>query len=426
LLSGRLFVDDIRSTSSNDVDSENHGTHVAGIVAAVNGNGIGVSGVAPNARILPLRVFTADDKSGDVAEAIRFAVDSGVKVINLSLGGDSENPSITSAVKYAVDHNVLVVAAAGNAKSGNTIPKWPAVDDNTLAVTAVDRNRAVADFGLRGDYIDISAPGVEILSTQQANKPCGSIPEPIGYGCLQGTSMAAPFVSGAAALLFSARPNITAVQVRFLLTSTAIDLGDPGKDTTFGAGLINLPAAFAALNIMFPMVNDPIITTTSRIGFVATGTTPTTAQSPQLKWYRCTAQGVVVTKKPAECAAINNAVALTYQMTVNDLGKFLRFGVKTTNAGVKSIVLSATSPRVNGIWLKVDGLTPGNTYAIGQLIGSPSKGVRSIKVLSGACRVKNSTLVVRPNATECKFKATIAAKAPFPQLALTATLSSTL
>lgn len=424
--SGRTIINGVESAGATDLDSDGgHGTVVAGIVAAVNGNGIGISGVAPNARILPLRVFPAGSRtsanSNDVARAIRIAVDSGVKVINLSLGDDQQATAITDAVQYAVEHNVLVVAAAGNG-GPNEPQSWPAADDNTIAVQAVDENKNVASFGQRGDYIDLSAPGLQIMSTKTSDFTCKGIDQPVGFGCnkVNGTSFAAPFVSGAAALLFSARPNITAAQVRFLLISTAVDLGDPGKDTTYGAGLINLPAAFAALNIMFPMVNDPIITTLSRVGFLATGTAPTTAQSPQLQWFRCTAQGAVAAKKPAECTAINNAVALTYQMTVNDLGKFLRFGVRTTTAGVKSIVLSATSPRVNGVWLKVDGLLPGNTYTFGQLIGSPSKGIRSIKVVSGACFVKNSTLVVRPNATECKIKVTISAKSPFPQLGFTA------
>ncbi|MFA5774320.1 MAG: S8 family serine peptidase [Ilumatobacteraceae bacterium] len=423
---GQSIIEGNRTSGGADSSgSEGHGTEVAGIVAAVNGNGIGISGVAPNARILPIRVFEAGrptSNSNDVALAVRFAVDAGARVINLSLGSDSEDSRITSAVAYAVSKNVLVVAAAGNEKDGNINPKWPAVDDNTIAVQAVDDNNKEAIFALHGDYIDLSAPGVSVMSTKTSVFTCNGITQPSGYGCdkVNGTSFAAPFVSGAAALLFSARPQITAAQVRFLLTSTAIDLGDPGKDTTFGAGLINLPAAFAALNIMFPMVNDPIITTLSRVGFLATGTAPTNAQSPQLQWFRCTAQGAVAAKKPTECTAINNAVALTYQMTVNDLGKFLRFGVRTTTAGVKSIVLSATSPRVNGVWLKVDGLLPGNTYTFGQLIGSPSKGIRSIKVVSGACFVKNSALVVRPNATECKIKVTISAKSPFPQLGFTA------
>lgn len=425
---GMSIIDGVESVGAVDLDPDDgHGTHVAGIVAAVNGNGIGVSGVAPGARILPLRVFPAGgkSKSGDVARAITFAVDSGVKVINLSLGGDTESTVITEAVKYAVDRNVLVVAAAGNGKEF-AAPKWPAADDNTIAVTAIDEDFSVANFSQRGDYIDLAAPGVKILSTKtnDFNCPQRGTFVAIGYGCLQGTSMAAPFVSGAAALLFSARPQITAAQVRAILISTATDLGAPGRDTTFGAGLINLPAAFAALNTMFPIFNDPVITTDGRVGSVATGTTPTTVRSPQLQWYRCGVAGTATKTIPVECAAITNAVALTYQITAKDLRRSLRFAVTTTTAGVTTTALSATSSKIIGIWLKIESIKRGTKYSFGQLIGSPSKGVRSVKVLAGACVVKNSALVVRPRASECKIRVTIAAKSPFPQLAFTATIKT--
>lgn len=426
LNSGQSIIDGDRTAGGDDIGGlDNHGTHVAGIVAAVNGNGIGISGVAPNARILPLRVFPADggtSSSSDVGVAIRFAVDAGVRVINLSLGGDTDSLSISSAIQYAVGKNILVVASAGNDKEFAP-PKWPAANDNTIAVTAIDRNNNVASFGQRGEYIDLSAPGVSILSTNTTNLPCSGVIQPAGYGCGNGTSYAAPFVSGAAALLFSARPGITAAQVRFLLTSTATDLGTAGKDTTFGAGLLNLPAAFAALNIMLPMVSDPTIASNGRVNSIATGTAPTKSNSPQLQWYRCAGAGVVAAAIPGDCAAINNAVALTYQLTVKDLRKFLRFAVTTTTAGAKSTSISATSPKVIGVWLKLETLQRGATYKFGQFIGSPSKGVRTVKVLSGACFVRSSILVVRAQATQCKIKVTIAAKAPFPQLAFTALIN---
>lgn len=425
---GRSIIDGVEASDATDIGGKlGHGTHVAGIVAAINGNGIGVSGVAPSARILPIRVFPAQSEtssSSDVALAIKFAVDRGVKVINLSIGSGNEDPELTEAVKYAADHNVLVVAAAGNGGE-NQPPPWPAADDNTLAVTALDESHNTTSFDQRGDYIDLSAPGVTILSTRTSDFTCSGIAQPVGYGCGSGTSFAAPFVSGAAALLFSARPQITAAQVRFLLTSTATDLGAAGTDTTYGAGLINLPAAFAALNILFPIVNDPIISTNGRVGSVATGVLPSMTQSPKLQWYRCSGEGLVTAALPANCTPIVNAVAITYQMTAKDLRLFLRFAVTTTTAGVTARALSATSAKVIAIWPKVGVLKRGTTYSFAQLIGSPSKGVRGVKVLVGACIVKNSTLVVRLRATECKIKATINARSPFPQLAFTTTIQAT-
>ena len=424
---GRSIIDGVESVGAGDVDLvEGHGTHVAGIVAAINGNGIGVSGVAPNARIIPYRSLEADGsgKASDVAIAVRLAVDAGAKVINLSLGGDTESIPLRDAIQYAVDKGALIVAAAGNHKEFAP-PSWPAKDDNTIAVTAIDQSNNVASFDQRGEYIDLSAPGVNIISTKMSKFNClPNIPEPAGYGCLHGTSMAAAFVSGAAALLFAARPNITAAQVRALLITSATDLGPVGRDTTFGVGLVNLPAAFAALEIMFPTVINPMITTTGKVGSVASAAIPTRSVSPKLQWYRCTRQGVVSTTPPLDCTPIINAVALTYQMTAKDLRGFLRFAVTSTAGGITTTLLSATSPKIIGMWLKVDAVIPGAKYTFGQLIASPSKGVRSVKVLAGACIVKNLNLVMRPKATGCRIKMSVAAKAPFPQLSFTATIRS--
>ena len=419
---GRAFINNMESAGGNDLEpSGGHGTEVAGVVAAINGNGIGVSGVAPNVRILPLRVFppVGQSNSSDVAFAIKFAVDARVKIINLSLGSDSESSQITSAVSYAVEHNVLVVAAAGN--DGPTKPpSWPAADDNTIAVTSVDEDHSVSQFSRRGDYIDLSAPGRNIMSTKTSDFTCKGVATTAGYGCDSGTSFAAPFVSGAAALIFSARPNLTAAQVRELLLSTATDLGSPGRDTTFGVGLLNIPAAFAAMNAQYPISSDPLIDSNGRVNSVATGTLPTLASSPQLQWYRCASAGPATSALPTGCSPITNAVALTYQVTVKDLRLFLRLAVTTTSGGATNTALSATSPKIIGVWLKVDALARGSTINFGQFIGSPSKGTRSVKVLSGACVVRNSTLVVRAQATQCRIQVTIGAKSPFPKLGFTA------
>ena len=220
---GRTMFGSIDSAGVVDVDADKgHGTHVAGIIAAVADNGIGGAGVAPQARVLPIRALDSLGAgfSMDVSKAVRFAVDTGAKVINLSLGGEIEDPGLTAAIQYAVDRNVLVVAAAGNG-AANSTPKWPAASDLTLAVTAVDRDISVTSFDQRGDYIDLAAPGTSILSTAKND-----------YSIQSGTSMAAAFVSGAAALLFAAQPSITAAQVRDVLQRTATDIGSPGRDTT--------------------------------------------------------------------------------------------------------------------------------------------------------------------------------------------------
>lgn len=406
---GRTMFGSIDSDGVSDIDNNGHGSHVAGIIAAVADNAIGGLGVAPQSRILPIRVLDAQGSgdSKDVSKAVRFAVDSGAKVINLSLGGSTESTSLTAAIQYAVDRNVLVVAAAGNG-AADSPPKWPGASDLAIAVTAVDRNNNVAPFGQRGDYIDLAAPGVSILSTVSND-----------YKFQSGTSMAAAFVTGAAALLFAAQPSITAAQVRDVLQRTATDIGAPGRDTTFGYGLINLVAAVAELDVMFPKIITASLTTEGRVGALAIGAATTSAAAATSQWYRCTASGVATTSKPADCIAITNAVATTYQSTVKDLRKFLRYSVTTTsglNGSISSTHFSATTIPESGAWITTSTISPKTKTPLSKLLRSPSKGTRTIKIINGPCKIRNSALVAPATPGVCTLKVSIAAKAPFPTL----------
>ena len=216
---GNGFVDDVRGwdfvDGDNDpMDLDAHGTHVAGTIAAEN-NGFGVTGVAYNATIMPVRVIDKEGgTSSDVAAGIRYAVDNGANVINLSLGGNFTSTEEEDAIRYASDSGVVVVMAAGN--EGDSQPVYPAryATDWGIAVGAVDSNKTLADFSNRAgatplDYV--VAPGVDILSTTPNNS----------YQSFDGTSMAAPHVSGVAALILSANPNLTPAEVESLLTQTA-------------------------------------------------------------------------------------------------------------------------------------------------------------------------------------------------------------
>ena len=413
---GRTMFGSIDSAGVIDVDLAGHGSHVAGIIAAVANNAIGGSGVAPQSRILPIRVLDGQGSgdSKDVSKAVRFAADSGAKVINLSLGGATESASLTAAIQYAADHNVLIVAAAGNGSADST-PKWPGASDLTIAVTAVDRNNSVTSFDQRGDYIDLAAPGALILSTASND-----------YKIQSGTSMAAAFVTGAAALLFAAQPSITAAQVRDILQRTATDIGAPGRDTTFGYGLINLVAAFAELNVMFPKVITASLTTEGRVGALAVGTASTSAATATSQWYRCTAPGEATTSKPTDCAAIANAVATTYQSTVKDLRKFLRYSVTATsglNGSISSTYFSATTIPESGAWITTSNISAKTKTPLSELLQSPSKGTRTFKVINGSCKLRNSALVAPLLPGVCTLKVSIAAKAPFPTLGFTSIIT---
>jgi hypothetical protein len=409
---GRTMFGSIDSVGVLDIDNAGHGSHVAGIIAAVANNAIGGSGVAPQSRILPIRVLDAQGSgdSKDVSKAVRFAVDSGTKVINLSLGGATESTSLTAAIQYAVDRNVLVVAAAGNG-AADSPPKWPAASDLALAVTAVDRNNSVTSFDQRGDYIDLAAPGASILSTASND-----------YKIQSGTSMAAAFVTGAAALLFAAQPSITAAQVRDVLQRTATDIGAPGRDTTFGYGLINLVAAFAELDVMFPKIITASHTTEGHVGAFAIGTVSTSLATATSQWYRCTAPGEATTSKPLDCSAITNAVAVNYQSTVKDLRKFLRYSVTTTsglNGSISSTYFSATTIPESGAWITTSTISAKTKTPLNELLRSPSKGTRTFKVINGSCKLRNSALVAPAVPGVCTLKVSIAAKAPFPTLGFT-------
>lgn len=197
-----------------------HGTHVAGTIAAEY-NGFGTTGVAPNAKIMALRISDVRGNRftnpGNLAEAIRYAVNNGAKVINMSLGW-TESPELINALNYAASRNVITVSAAGN--SGLASPFAPAKYATHLGISvgAIDSRGRIANFSNRAGYDSrmqhVVAPGVGVWSTMPTNFSKW-------YDTMNGTSMAAPHVAGVVALMLSANPNLTHAQVRYILTQSA-------------------------------------------------------------------------------------------------------------------------------------------------------------------------------------------------------------
>ena len=246
-LAGRLVAGyDFVDNDADPNDGNGHGTHVTGIVAANAGNGLGIEGVAPGAKVMPIRVLD-DEGSGtgeDVAKGIDFAVAHKADVINLSLGGDAigtilgGDEAFTKAVQNALDKGVVVIAAAGN----DTAPfcEQPTVTGPILCIGAIDRRGMRSFYSSSGDLV---APGgsslggsdEDIISTYNDGK----------YAEIAGTSQATPHVAGVAALLVSLGLHGKAVTDRLL--SSATDAGVAGPDDIYGAGILNAKAAVAGL-----------------------------------------------------------------------------------------------------------------------------------------------------------------------------------
>jgi len=249
-LAGRLVAgrDVVEGDASPD-DGDGHGTHVAGIVGAATGNGVGVESVAPGAGLMPVRVLGADGSgtTEGVVAGIDWARTHGADVINLSLGsevlivGAVGGDALDAAIRRALAAGIVVVAAAGN--SGMPVCEQPAAAAGLLCVGAVDKRRERAVFSSFGSGLGMVAPGGSALPV--AGEDVLSTYPPDGYEELAGTSQAAPHVAGAAALLVSL--GLRGREAVDRLLATATDLGAPGVDPVYGHGLVNARAAVAGL-----------------------------------------------------------------------------------------------------------------------------------------------------------------------------------
>lgn len=254
---------------NNDIhpnDDNSHGTHVAGTIAQSTNNNLGVAGLAYSACLMPVKVL---DRNGegfvdDVAEGIIFAADHGAQVINLSLGGNEPSETLENALAHAYNKEVTIVAAAGNNSSDNSF--YPAAyNDYVIAVGATRYDKTLSYYSNYGPDLDLVAPGGQLYIEgtdimfdqndddywdgvlQQTFDPVSKNVRDFSYYFFQGTSMAAPHVAGAAALLIANGNAVTPDEVRTALQNTAQDLGTTGRDDIYGHGLID---AFAALQYL--------------------------------------------------------------------------------------------------------------------------------------------------------------------------------
>jgi thermitase len=219
-------------------DDYGHGTFVASIALAETNNGLGMAGVSWGAEIMPIKVY---DEWGvsyhwHTAGGIEYAVDKGAKIINLSwtlMPGIDPQP-VQTAINYAHSKGALVVAAAGDSFDGSY--KYPAALDHVVSVAATNPDDEHPEFSTHNDKVDVVAPGTDILGVYLGG----------GYARLTSTHAATPNVSGLAALIWSVNPTLTPDEVEDIIESTAVDLGEPGRDEYFGYGRIDASAAVMA------------------------------------------------------------------------------------------------------------------------------------------------------------------------------------
>lgn len=217
-------------------DKNSHGTSMAGLIAAHGRDQLGALGIAPQAKIMPIRSSAADNygEPDDLAEAIEYAISHHADVISISSTG-ATSVRLIQAVRNATAADIIVVAGVGNRPEVTSVG-YPASENGVIAVAGIDRLGRHAAVSVTGPKIEVAAPAVDIYSTSYGGK----------YSKGTGTSSATAIVAGAVALIRSKYPNLPAQEVAHRLTATAIDKGPPGRDDEYGYGVIDLVAALTA------------------------------------------------------------------------------------------------------------------------------------------------------------------------------------
>jgi len=381
VLAGWDFVHSVAIPADSNSDDYGHGTEVAGTIASHGNNGVGIAGACWNCKILPIKVLDSNGSgaTSTVANGIVWAVDHGANIINLSLAGPGGDPAYVTALNYAVAHGVLVVIAAGN--SGSNLPNvcngqcggYPAYYakdiPGVISVGAMNYNSDLYSFSNFGSWVEVAAPGCVVAVTMdgsyQPNGVCG-------------TSIASPWVAGAAALALSYDPSLTPAQLETAIESTAsltlpsTRLLNDGSGVSCGglctgSGAVNVKALLQSLGASYnppALTSPPTLAGTAQVGSILTGTDGSFSGSGGTitlshVWLRCDASG-------NNCSPISGATASTYMLVQADVGATLRFQTTATDSnGASSENSDATAV--------VIGAVPGNT-TVPTISGSTAVG----------------------------------------------------
>lgn len=260
-------IGDDRDRDPIPFDEQGHGTSVAGVIGAEANNGIGIAGLAYDARIVTMRAFdaTGNAEEDDIAAALVYAALNGVKVVNMSFGDGVDSPVMRDAVRFAASYGCVLIASAGN--SGTVSRQFPAGYDEVMAIAATNSNDVRAPFSSTGSLVDLSAPGDQILTTAVAGR----------YRTVSGTSFAAPMVAATAAMMLELDPTLSASEIRTMISESSLDLGDRGWDGFYGAGRLQADHALALVGkgrveIVSP-INEQEVDLSTAASFVVTGST---------------------------------------------------------------------------------------------------------------------------------------------------------
>ncbi|ADL53774.1 S8 family peptidase [Clostridium cellulovorans] len=241
-LQGKVIGGKDFTNSGSYMDDEGHGTAMAGIIAADRANGIGVSGIAYDAKILSVKVLDSRGEGDTLttSEGIKWAADNGAKILNLSLGGDSSDPILEDAVNYAVSKGCVIIAASGN--DGVFGVGYPAAYNNVIAVGATDEANQWSNFSNYGDELDVVAPGVNIYTTAPKSLVYQT------YNVYQGTSPATAVVSGQVSLILSKQPQLTVSDVLKKIKDCSFRLAKTYPDIFYGQGVLDVSKAITGVD----------------------------------------------------------------------------------------------------------------------------------------------------------------------------------
>jgi thermitase len=432
---GMVYGWNTLNNTTNALDDNGHGTHCAGIAAAEINNGVGIAGVAawnPNVansrayvQLMPVKVLSSSGSGSldAVARGITWAADNGAHILSLSLGAGSGAQQLQDAVNYAWNRGCLVVVAAGN--GGSSSPQYPAYYTNCIAVAATDSSDRLASFSQYGSWVDIAAPGVNILATYPNNQ----------YRSLSGTSMACPHVAGAAAVLWSHNPSLTNAQLRSAL-ETNVDPYQPynGRTIAPNAGRLNVYRALQAVGgggPTQPSLSSLTLNPTSVVGGnSSTGTVTLTAPAPSGGFVvNLSSSNTNVATVPSTVTVPAGATSANFTVSTQAVSSATNVTITASAGGISrtatltvnpapSVTLQSLTIRPTSVW---GGSTATGTVT---LSGPAPAGGAVVQLRSSSSRASvPSSITIPAGATSARF--TIQTRSTWWPLVETVTITAT-